>query len=299
LRRAARGAQLGGVGETTATLRFSRGQAVSWHRGRDPAEQVVVVDDVPMTARYARIVYVTISAVRIERVRVAELQKRSVGPYDLGLRHYIETQQRPAEDRMPHRTMLSNHYALQVSCAECGAKPAEPCRAGRRVLDQPHEVRREFVLDPVEYVKPRTLKRVTATARPGGKARSQAPSRARAHKAGSQAPSRPGVGKAGGRDAPRSGVGTSLPASVVDRIFEQLAAARKPSRAATATGRRVMPYAPDRCCPVCEAAPGMPCQTPSGKTREPHKRRTRAKKARSVRIRIVSGGGFETNRRRH
>ena len=57
-----------------------------------------------------------------------------------------------------HTTLLSNRYALQVSCAECKAKAGEPCRAGTRVLDQPHQVRREFVLDPVEYVKPKPLK---------------------------------------------------------------------------------------------------------------------------------------------
>jgi hypothetical protein len=119
LRPAPGGAQLDGVRETAATLRFSRGQLVSWRRRtrepgeqavvvdnvrfsrgqlvswrrrtREPTEQAVVVDSVPATAGYAGIVYVTPSAVRIERVRVAELQKRSTCPYDAGLRHYIET----------------------------------------------------------------------------------------------------------------------------------------------------------------------------------------------------------------
>lgn len=123
--------------------------------------------------------------------------------------------------------------------------PATP----RRVLDQPHQVRREFVLDPVEYVNPKTLKRVTATARPGGNAGRPEPSRARAGGAGRKEPSRPRAGKAGrqepsrragkaGRqEAARSQAGTFLPAEVVNRIFEQLAATRKPSGAASATRR--------------------------------------------------------------
>jgi rubrerythrin len=56
-------------------------------------------------------------------------------------------------------------------------------------------------------------------------------------------------------------------------------------------------------CPTCGARVGETCKEPSGRSRAPHARRTSkvpvtgTVKVRSVHM--VSGGGFETNRRRH
>jgi hypothetical protein len=55
-------------------------------------------------------------------------------------------------------------------------------------------------------------------------------------------------------------------------------------------------------CPVCGARVGEQCKTPDGRARATHERRKAVlpkKKGKGGSVRAVSGGGFETNRRRH
>jgi hypothetical protein len=45
--------------------------------------------------------------------------------------------------------LVGKREALQVTCAECGARPGQPCREGGQILDMPHAVRRRFELEPL------------------------------------------------------------------------------------------------------------------------------------------------------
>jgi hypothetical protein len=44
---------------------------------------------------------------------------------------------------------VGKREALQVTCAECGARPGQPWRDGGQIPDMPHAVRRQFELEPM------------------------------------------------------------------------------------------------------------------------------------------------------
>ena len=118
-----------------ARPRFARGQAVSWHRepGK-PAEQALVVEDIPSGRAYGQIAFVAGTSVHGTRVPVNALEGRSPGPYDVVLRaHLANLMDERAASIGPFSPMRrAAHETRKRRRQQSGKRPAQHKARGRR-----------------------------------------------------------------------------------------------------------------------------------------------------------------------